>query len=227
MVTTYNESVTGAGATRAETVADQIRQAIRAGAYVSGQRLLELSLVKKLKVSQNTVRDALRRLEAEGWVVKQARHGVYVRSFSRGEVEELFALWQALEGLALRWAMMATSKQDMVRLRRLIQSARKDMLDGELEESTETIFEFHMAIAQLCGKQQTAELLASLHNRVYLLEIIRQMRAPRSLHSHEARLLLYEKLITLMEVSNFDDAQALLGYLIQRDCETLLPMLEK
>lgn len=227
MVTTQNEWIAGAGATRAETVADQIRQAIRAGAYVSGQRLLELSLVKKLNVSQNTVRDALRLLEVEGWVVKRARHGVYVRSFTRDEVMELYTLWQALEGLALGWAMKMATKQDMSRLRRLIQTARKDILDNELEESTEAIFQFHMSIAQMCGKQQTAELLASLHNRVYLLEIVRQMRAPRSLHSHEARLLLYEKLVTLMEVSNFDDAQALLGYLIQSDCESLLPVLER
>jgi DNA-binding GntR family transcriptional regulator len=72
-----------AGATRAETVAEQIRQAIRAGAYVSGQRLVELSLAAKLNVSQNTVRDALRLLETAGWVVKRARHGLYVRSLTR------------------------------------------------------------------------------------------------------------------------------------------------
>jgi len=215
-----------AGATRAETVAEQIRQAIRAGAYVSGQRLVELTLAAKLNVSQNTVRDGLRVLETAGWVVKHARHGVYVRSFTRDEVIELYALWQAVESLALRWVMKTANRKDLAHLSRIIQTARKDMLEGELEESSEAIFEFHSLIGQLSGKAQTTEILQSLHNRIYLLEIVRQMRTPRSLHSHEERLLLYEKLVSLMEVSHFDEARALLEYLIQSDCDSLLPLFE-
>ncbi len=215
-----------AGATRAEIVAEQIKQAIRAGAYVSGQRLVELTLAAKLNVSQNTVRDGLRLLEGAGWVVKHARHGVYVRSFTRDEAIELYALWQAIESLALQWVMKTANKKNLTQLSRIIQIARKDMLDGELEESTEAIFEFHMMIGQICGKTQTMELLASLHNRIYLLEIIRQMRSPRSLHNQEERLILYDKLVSLIAESQFDDAQKLLAYLIQSDCDTLLPLLD-
>ncbi len=215
-----------AGATRAEIVAEQIRQAIRAGAYVSGQRLVELTLAARLNVSQNTVRDGLRLLETAGWVVKHARHGVFVRSFTRDEVIELYALWQAVESLALRWVMKSASRKDLSQLSRIIQTARKDMLEGELEESSEAIFDFHSLIGQLSGKAQTTEILQSLHNRIYLLEIVRQMRTPRSLHNHEARLLLYEKLVSLMDVSHFDEARELLEYLIQTDCDSLLPLFE-
>ena len=226
MVSARREFDGDVGATRAETVAEQIRQAIRAGAYGSGQRLVELNLAAKLNVSQNTVRDALRLLETAGWVVKHARHGVYVRSFSRDEIIELYALWQAVEGLALRWTMKVATRKDFMQLTRITQTARRDMLEGELEESSEAIFEFHNLIGRLCGKAQTSEILASLHNRIYLLEIMRQMRSPRSLHSHEERLLLYEKLVSLMEVSHFDEAQALLEFLIQRDCDSLLPLFD-
>ena len=214
------------GATRAEIVAEQIRQAIRVGAYGSGQRLVELTLAAKLNVSQNTVRDGLRLLETAGWVVKHARHGVYVRSFTRDEVVEIYALWQAVESLALRWLMKSANRKDLTKLSRIIQTARKDMLEGELEESSEAIFEFHSLIGQLSGKPQTAEILESLHNRIYLLEIIRQNRAPRSLRSHEERLLLYEKLVSLMDVSHFDEAQHLLEFLIQSDCDSLVPLFD-
>lgn len=226
MIAGRREDGNDVGATRAETVAEQIRQAIRAGAYVSGQRLIELQLAAKLNVSQNTIRDGLRLLETAGWVVKHSRHGVYVRSFTYDEVVELYALWQAVEGLALRWLMKAATRKDLAQLTRIIQTARKDMLEGELEESSEAIFEFHTLIAKLSGKAQTIEILGSLHNRIYLLEIIRQMRAPRSLHNHEARLLLYEKLISLMEVSQFNEAGELLDYLIQSDRDTLLPLFD-
>jgi DNA-binding GntR family transcriptional regulator len=226
MINVRHDYGTDVGATRAETVAEQIRQAIRAGAYVSGQRLVELTLAAKLNVSQNTIRDGLRLLETAGWVVKHARHGVYVRSFTRDEVIELYALWQAVESLALRWVMKSASRKDLAQLSRIIQTARKDMLEGELEESSEAIFDFHSLIGQLSGKAQTTEILQSIHNRIYLLEIVRQMRTPRSLHSHEERLLLYEKLVSLMEVSHFDEARALLEFLIQTDCDSLLPLFE-
>lgn len=214
------------GATRTEVVAEQIRQAIRAGVYISGERLIEMTLASRLNVSQNTVRDALRLLEREGWVVKQSRHGVYVRSFARDEVEELFALWGAIESLALRWTMERLTHKDSLRMRHLMQSARKRVLGGELEEATEAIFQFHGLIAELCGRSQTTQMLASLHNRAYLLEIVRQMRAPRSVHLLEERLLLYEKLVSLIEIGNVADAHDLLDYLIRTDCETLLPVLE-
>ncbi len=226
MVPVRREYGSKVGATRAETVAEQIRQAIRVGAYVSGQRLVELTLAAKLNVSQNTVRDALRLLETNGWVVKHARHGVYVRSFTRDEAAELYALWQVIEALALRWVMKIAKKKDLNQLSGIIQTARKDMLDGHIEESTEAIFDFHTLISKICGKTQTAEMLTSLHNRIYLLEIIRQMRAPRSLHTQEARLLLYDKLVSLIAMSQFDDAQALLAYLIQSDCDSLLLLLD-
>ncbi len=226
MVSGRHEYGNDVGATRAEIVAEQIRQAIRAGAYVSGQRLIELQLAAKLNVSQNTIRDGLRLLETAGWVVKHSRHGVFVRSFTYDEVVELYALWQAVEGLALRWLMKSATRKDLAQLTRIIQTARKDMLEGELEESSEAIFEFHTLIGKLSGKVQTTEILGSLHNRIYLLEIIRQMRTPRSLHNHEARLLMYEKLVSLMEVSQFDEARALLEYLIQSDCDSLLPLFD-
>jgi DNA-binding GntR family transcriptional regulator len=159
-------------------------------------------------------------------VVKHARHGVYVRSFTRDEVTELYALWQAVECLALKWVIKSASRKDLSHLTRIIQTARKDMLEGELEESSEAIFEFHSLIGTLSGKAQTVEILESLHNRIYLLEIVRQMRAPRSLHNHEARLLLYEKLVLLMGENQVDEARALLEYLIQTDCESLLPLLD-
>jgi len=217
---------TTSSATRAETAADQLRQAIKDGQYMSGERLIEQALAGQMKVSQNTIRDALRILEGEGWLVKTARHGVYVRSFNAAEAEELYALWAAVEGLALRWAMASLNKNALSHLRRLIQDARKQALMGDSRRATEMLFALHAALATLSGRAQTVELLTSLHNRVRLLEIVRQMRAPRSLHAHQTQILLYEKLISLMEAGEVEAAVQLHHYLITDDCTTLLRLLE-
>jgi DNA-binding GntR family transcriptional regulator len=217
--------LTSSSATRAETTADTLRQAIKEGRYMGGERLIEQTLAGKLNVSQNTIRDALRILEGEGWVVKAARHGVYVRSFNKGEAEELYALWAAVEGLALAWVIQSLSKNALAHLRRLIQDARKQALMGDARAAAESLMALHATIASLSGRAQTMELLASLHNRVHLLEVLRQMRSPRSPHAQQTHIILYEKLVSLMEAGDADAARQLHEYLIMDECSTLLPLL--
>jgi DNA-binding GntR family transcriptional regulator len=217
--------VTPSSATRAETTAEYLRQAIKDGEYMGGERLIEQTLAGHLNVSQNTIRDALRILEGEGWVVKTARHGVYIRSFNPAEAEELYTLWAAVEGLALRWAMEGLTRNALGHLRRLIQDASKLALTGDSRGATEILFTLHAAIVALSGRAQTMEMLTSIHNRARLLEIVRQMRAPRSAHAHQTQMILYEKLISLMEAGDADAAQQLLHYLIMDDASTLLPLL--
>jgi DNA-binding GntR family transcriptional regulator len=214
-------------ATRAELIAARIRDLIRGGTYLSGDRLVELTLSHQMDVSQNTVRDALRLLEGEGWVVKHARHGVYVREFQRSEAEELYALWSAVEGLALQWALAGAKQRDLASLRRSIQQAHLHSMTGDLQGAEVAIFEFHARIADLSERSQTRELLMTLRNRVYLLEIKRQMRSPRTQRAQETRLLLYEKLVTLIENGDSENAAALLAYLIRDNLTTLLPLMNE
>jgi DNA-binding GntR family transcriptional regulator len=214
-------------ATRAETVADKVRAAIKRGLYMGGERLIEQNLATQMNVSQNTIRDALRILEGEGWVFKTARYGVHVRSFTALEAEELYTLWAAVESLALRWAIQSLSKSGLGQLRRLVQDARKQALLGDTEAATEILFALHKAIGELSGRPQTVELLATLHNRAYLLEIVRRNRAPRSLHAYQAQIIFYEKLLSLMEAGDTDAAHELLAYLIHSDGEALKALLSE
>lgn len=212
-------------ATRAESVANILRRAIQAGESISGERLVELNLAQKFNVSQNTVRDALRILEGEGWVVKHARRGVYVRSYTAGEAAELYTLWATLEGVAVRWAIEALTKADVVRLRHLVAQAQLQLQRGDIRGSTETIFAFHETIWHIPGKAQTASLLNTLHNQVRLLETLRQMRMPRNLTQQEAQIAACERVLAAMEASDASAAHQMIYDLIMADCTTLLPLL--
>ncbi len=99
------------GPTLAESVAAAIRAGILDGKYLSGERLIELNLAKTMGVSQITVRDALRILEQEGWVTKNPRRGVYVRSFTSDAAEEVYALIRTFEGLAMEWVFDKYTRQ--------------------------------------------------------------------------------------------------------------------
>jgi DNA-binding GntR family transcriptional regulator len=213
-------------ATRAEVVTQRLRQAIRAGGYLCGERLVEQTLAARFNTSQNTIRDALRVLEAEGWVVKIARRGVHVRNFTPPEAEEVYALWAAVEGQALRWAMGRIERPHITQLRNFLSEARRYAISDEQAEASEELFHFHAQIGELSGRAQAIELLATLHNRAYLLERLRQMRRPRELTSMETMLNLYERLVDLIDRGDQKAAVALLQTLIMDDCASLLPALQ-
>lgn len=97
-----------------------VRRFIRAGRYVPGQRLVEIDLMKQFGVSQRQVRDALRRLEAEGLVSIEKNRGATVRRISRGEVSCILDVLDSLSLLAVR---KATENVDEPRNRPLIKSS--------------------------------------------------------------------------------------------------------
>ncbi len=87
-----------------DIVVNAIIRGVRAGRLVPGQRLVEADLTRNLGVSRGPVREALKRLAAEG-VVKLNRHrGAYVRALTRDEARDTLMVLEALTGLAARLA---------------------------------------------------------------------------------------------------------------------------
>jgi len=212
--------------TLAENVADALRTAIFAGEYLSGERLLELALAHELRVSQSTVRDALRILEHDGLVVKRPRLGVYVRAFTPDEAGEVYALWAAVEGIALDRAVGRVEAATLARLRMVIGDARRSMPAGPARGFIDALFAVHGGIAQAGGGALTAALLARLHNQGRLLEILRQMRAPRGFRQQQARLNACATMLDALEAGSASAARAALNSALAADRAALLPLLE-
>ena len=77
-----------------------IRERIRKGRLVPGQRLIEADLVRDSGISRSKVREALRRLEAEGLVTIEEFRGASVRQLGQDEVRQIYEARMALEGFA-------------------------------------------------------------------------------------------------------------------------------
>jgi DNA-binding GntR family transcriptional regulator len=87
-----------------DRVVDAILRGIRAGQYVPGQRLIEADLTRGLSVSRGPVREALKRLAAEGVLTLTRHRGAYVRSLSRDEVRDSLVVLETLTGLMAKLA---------------------------------------------------------------------------------------------------------------------------
>ena len=197
-------------ATRAETVAAALREAILKGDYLSGERLVELSLAKSFDVSQNTVRDALRLLEQDGWVVKHARRGVYVRAFTPDEAAEIFALIAVVESLMLEWALQTMTKSGLQELSALVDTARRHSYTSDWQAAMEAVFRFHEMLAQIAGKPFATQVMGQLFNQARLLEALRQARTPRNPHELNAHIRRHEALFYSIEAGDMIGAQRLI-----------------
>ncbi|MCU0496672.1 MAG: GntR family transcriptional regulator [Anaerolineae bacterium] len=193
--------------TRAHTIADRLRQAIREGVYLCGERLIELNIAREFGVSQNTVRDALWHLEQEGWLIRQARHGVTVRAFSTDEAEEVYALWALLAQTAFSWAAEKWTRVDLLnQLRPPLTQARLRWSEGQWSASREAIWEFHRTLSQLSGRSQTAVLLSRLCNQAWLLQLDYEFNHPRSVEEREAWIEGYEQLLGVIKFADSANA---------------------
>lgn len=99
-----------------EAVTEALRQAIRDGVLVPGQRLAQAELAEQLGVSRIPLRDALRRLEAEALVRIDGRRGARVAELSPADIEEIYEMRIELEGRCVRLAVANLSTEDAGRL---------------------------------------------------------------------------------------------------------------
>jgi len=87
-----------------DRIVEAIVEGIRAGRFVPGQRLVEGDLTHNLNVSRGPVREALKRLSAEGIVTLTLHRGAYIRAMHREESKKLLDVLEVLTGLAARLA---------------------------------------------------------------------------------------------------------------------------
>jgi DNA-binding GntR family transcriptional regulator len=101
-------------------IVEHVRDAIFSGAFKRGQRLAEMVIAERLKVSRAPIREALSALECEGLVVNIPRRGGFVVDFSDKDIEEIYSLRGFLELGALRRAIGRFSADDLERLQELV-----------------------------------------------------------------------------------------------------------
>src|SRR3712207_4267673 len=100
---------------KADLVHRRLKEEIELGELAPGTPLSELSLVERTGASRTPVREALRRLAAEGLVDLTPRLGARVSRVSAQSVRDLFEFRQLLEPMAIRQATEAAAADPAVR----------------------------------------------------------------------------------------------------------------
>jgi DNA-binding GntR family transcriptional regulator len=151
--------------TKEEQVADFLREGILSGAFPRGSRLKQAEIAGQLKLSITPVREALKLLEAEGYVTGDAYRGVKVAPFDASTSAEALELRLMLESRLLRGAIDRISAQDLGELRALAREFAQAFNKGDRAAARGVNYRFHRRLYRSANMPQTLHFVQILWAR--------------------------------------------------------------
>src|ERR1700735_2788825 len=149
-----------------QSVYEALVELIVAGALRPGQHLGGSGLARQLVVSRQPVREALHRLEAEGWIDLRPSQGAFVHVPTDREVDQLLDVRELLEGATARLPARAATPGAVGALRATWAEGVKAVESGDLAATVAANNEFHAAVADIAGNAVLAQLIDIVGRRV-------------------------------------------------------------
>jgi DNA-binding GntR family transcriptional regulator len=145
-----------------EQVRDALLRDIISGACKPGERLVEMKIARDLGTSQAPVREALRELDALGFVVSGPSRGTFVADLWKRGLDEIYAVRGGLEELATRLATPLLAG-DISTLQAEVDAMRRAAIAGEVDELVTHSYRFHRAIIEASDNQLLLSVWQGLH----------------------------------------------------------------
>lgn len=156
-----------------------LRNHIILGEYPQGLRLPEQKIAEKLLVSRIPLREALKQLEADGFVTTLPRRSTKVYEWSRRAVHDLFNVRLGLEVVAARLSAERVSQgADTRAVAESLETCHQALESGEPFAIAQSGTDFHQAMVDLAGNELLTTLMRSVAGRVTWLFYLTSSRDP-------------------------------------------------
>jgi DNA-binding GntR family transcriptional regulator len=141
-----------------------IREGILAGTFAQGSHITARQLAEATGLSRTPVREAMRRLEAEGMITLIPNRGAFVARWTENEIEQIYELRVLLESFAAQVAAERINDAQREELRAL--AAEMSRLVEQRPVNVEAIAEvndrFHKGVLEACGNPRLRDLLGTI-----------------------------------------------------------------
>ncbi|MBZ9860453.1 GntR family transcriptional regulator [Mesorhizobium sp. CA12] len=193
--------------TIAVRISKELADRIISGAIEPGSRLRQDHVAEEFNTSHVPVREAFRRLEAQGLAIGEPRRGVRVASFDLGEVREVAEMRAALEVLALRHAVPHLTASILDQAEEATKAGDKSRDVRSWEEANRT---FHRLILAPCSMPRLLSTIDDLHaaSARFLFAAWRSEWEIRTDQDHRA-------ILSALRQGNTESAAATLGRHVQ------------
>ena len=149
-----------------EVVCETLREAIISGVLRPGERLMEIQLAEELGVSRTPVREAIRKLELEGFVIMIPRRGTYVADLSIKDINEVFEVRSALDSLANGLAAERITEEELEQMERLLVQISACVDNGNMEKIVELDGQFHDILYRASRNDRLVGIINNLREQL-------------------------------------------------------------
>lgn len=139
-----------------------LRQELLSGVYAEGERMVQRTLAERMGTSRIPVRDALKRLEVDGLLVKDENGGYSCKRFGIEDLEEIYTLRMLLEPHALRLALPRLDHEKLAYLGELLTAMDEAVEAKDQDRYLDLNREFHMTIYETSGQPRLMQIIKSL-----------------------------------------------------------------
>lgn len=150
-----------------EIVFETLREAIIQGRLRPGERMMEIQLAEEMGVSRTPVREAIRKLELEGFVVMVPRKGAYVAGISVKDIVDVFEVRAALEALAAGLAAERITGEEMEELERSLVQINEVSSRDSIDDIVALDSSFHDIIYRSSRNERLIQIVTHLQEQIH------------------------------------------------------------
>ena len=185
----------------ADWVTASLREAILNGYFEPGEKLDQDLIAEELGVSRTPVREALKRLESEGFVEVRPHYGAFIAEVSPQDIREVYEIRSLLESEIVRQVTPLIPESVLDELDRSLSETQVQFDAGDSAKHFESDVYFHETVASFVENKLLKEVLDSLTNRIIIVRRFAQSKPGPHL------------------VESFEEHRAILQAMRQRDAD--------
>lgn len=150
-----------------DVVFESLREAIIKQIIKPGERLMEIHLAEEMGVSRTPIREAIRKLELEGFVTIIPRKGAYVSETSMEDIHELYEIRGALEGLASSLAAERATQAEIEEMEKCLIQERENLNDENIIKTVDVDVNLHDLLYKASHNERLLNTLNNLRKQIY------------------------------------------------------------
>ncbi len=158
--------------TTADQIADVMRNEIFSGKYLPGDKLKENEISSRHSVSRTPVREALRKLEAEGLAEFRPNKGVTIPQIDNHDIDEICELRTLIELYCVRKFIRIATEQHFEEMENIINQMRNALSSNDIPNYFALSLDFHAYYIRHCQNARMYSFFNSIRNAIRMAQSI-------------------------------------------------------
>lgn len=182
---------------------DFLIESIVNGKHPPGDKIVISHVAQQIEMSEIPIREALRRLESEGYLELNANQSAIVSEINAEKIEQIFQTNGVLEGFASRLSIDYIKPSGIEALRKQNLKMKDAYVKGNLKEYSNLNDEFHLMIYENIPQKELINFIKDLWRKWTIIKTIFNISPARTQSSYEE----HDKIIDMLENKQYDDIE--------------------